>query len=149
MHATPPFRAPGAPPPAVMAAGVAGAVGRAAGGELAQLLRPRLVGGRWHKPALSGKRAAKLRKETLLAGGDWPHDPPRKPGKPLVFKGELKRARAKEDREALIAENLKQMPKWVAAHREERRAVRRGEGMSLVDRILLTPKQLRAKAKQK
>jgi len=44
---------------------------------------------------------------------------------------------------------MAQMDTWVAEFREQVRSQRRGDTLSPVDRMLLTPKQRRLKAKQK
>ena len=57
--------------------------------------------------------------------------------------------KARKVRDAKIAENMAQMDGWIANFRESVRAQRRGDNLSPVDRMLLTPKQRRLKAKQK
>ncbi|CAI7862581.1 unnamed protein product [Closterium sp. NIES-54] len=76
--------------------------------ELAQRLRPSFVNGKWRGAAISAKNRARLRRETLLAGEEWPYDAPRKEMKTKI-KGH------KHDKEAAvrqekIAENMAKMP---------------------------------------
>ena len=86
---------------------------------------------------------------TPRAGREWPFERERKPEKEVFFKKEAKRAKARKARETKIAENMAQMDTWVAEFREQVRSQRRGDTLSPVDRMLLTPKQRRLKAKQK
>eukprot|EP00887_Chlorella_sp_A99_P001232 scaffold14.g1232.t1 len=111
-------------------------------------LKPRQVGEVWHKASISAKRAAKLRKEALLAGREWPFDAPEE-GKPHPYDRKLKGHKwdkTKEARQAAIQEKLAGMDERIAAHRAARRDYL--QGVSLLDRLLLTPKQIREKTRK-
>lgn len=45
------------------------------------------VSGSWHKPAISAKNAARLRKETLAEGGEWAYERAAEPAKRRKPKG--------------------------------------------------------------
>eukprot|EP00884_Botryococcus_braunii_P000586 jgi/Botrbrau1/10528/Bobra.7_1s0009.1 len=106
-------------------------------------LRPHLVGGSWHKPIISGRIAALLRKKELLAGRPWPYEKESTQKKPFGFKrfkghkvDKLSAARKEE-----IAKNMEEMPAKIAAYRESMKL----KPGSLIDRLLLTPKQRKLK----
>lgn len=80
---------------------------------------------------------------------EWPFEKEKKPQKEIFFKKQAKMDKARKVRDAKIAENMAQMDGWIANFRESVRAQRRGDNLSPVDRMLLTPKQRRLKAKQK
>lgn len=97
---------------------MAGAAGQAAGGlakwagELAKGVYGYWQKGRWTPLAITARHRARLRKETLLAGGEWPYDAPRKPMK-------TRQKGHKVDREAALkrartAELMEKMPQMLA-----------------------------------
>ncbi|CAI5970934.1 unnamed protein product [Closterium sp. NIES-64] len=67
--------------------------------ELAQRLRPSFVNGKWRGAAISAKNRARLRRETLLSGEEWPYDAPRKEMKTKI-KGH------KHDKEAAVSKRI-------------------------------------------
>ncbi|KAK9804276.1 hypothetical protein WJX72_004337 [[Myrmecia] bisecta] len=108
-------------------------------------LKPIKVGEVWHKAAISGRIAARLRKQALLEGREWPFEPatvqPKVPKRPKGHKhNKLKLLRVKE-----IEEKLEAMPKRVAEYRKL--ATERDKGSSLVDLLTLLPKERRIKAR--
>ncbi|EIE21286.1 hypothetical protein COCSUDRAFT_57189 [Coccomyxa subellipsoidea C-169] len=109
-------------------------------------LKPRLVNGLWHKPKVSARQAADLKKAALFEGREWPYpEEEKKPnrrgfGQYKALKGH-KHEKESAIREAKIAENLADMPKKIAAYRESRKLK---EG-SLMDRLLSTVKERRMK----
>ncbi|KAL4451957.1 hypothetical protein ABPG75_007619 [Micractinium tetrahymenae] len=100
--------------------------------------------GVWHKPAISAKNLARLRREALLAGEEWAHDKPAAEVKRRKPKGH-KHDREKPLREAAIQKKLAEADKRIADYRAAQHAPMREA--SLMDRILLTPKQIRQKVK--
>ncbi|KAL4422994.1 hypothetical protein ABPG77_005474 [Micractinium sp. CCAP 211/92] len=100
--------------------------------------------GSWRKPAISAKNLARLRREALLAGEEWPYDKPAAEVQRRKPKGH-KHDREKPLREAAIQKKLAEADKRIAEYRAAQHAPMREA--SLVDRILLTPKQIREKAK--
>lgn len=71
-------------------AGAAVASNAAGGRRLAtRRIRPLFTSsaGVWHKPVISAKNFARLRREALLAGEHWPHDKPAKEVKRRKSKG--------------------------------------------------------------
>ncbi|GMH32576.1 hypothetical protein BSKO_00410 [Bryopsis sp. KO-2023] len=107
--------------------------------------KPYQVNGIWRKARLSARQAAKLRKEHLVAGKEWPFEsvwpgikknnkPPRQP------KGHKWEAE-KLERQKRIEEQMKQMPKRVAEYRESKKI----KDVSLLDMLTLLPSQIRFK----
>lgn len=74
--------------------------------------------GRWKPLAISARHRARLRKETLLAGGDWPYDAPRKEMKTRI-KGH-KVDRLAEQKRAKTAELMEKMPQMLAEAKKRR-----------------------------
>ncbi|KAI7842612.1 hypothetical protein COHA_003716 [Chlorella ohadii] len=109
-----------------------------------EALRFRPVAGSWHKPAISAKNAARLRKETLAEGGEWAYERAAEPARRRKPKGH-KHDREKPLREAEIARKLEQADQRIADYRAAQHAPMREA--SLMDRLLLTPKQIRQKVK--
>uniref|UniRef100_A0A7S1X0S4 MRPL25 domain-containing protein n=1 Tax=Tetraselmis chuii TaxID=63592 RepID=A0A7S1X0S4_9CHLO len=114
-------------------------------GEVA--LKPSHVNGRWRKAAVSAKNAARLRKEELVAGNEWPYEKPHSDspyGQYKPAKGhkrhEEERARAKK-----IEENLKTADQKIADYRASKII----KDVPLLDSLVYTPKKIRAKAKAK
>ncbi|PSC70680.1 hypothetical protein C2E20_5883 [Micractinium conductrix] len=102
-------------------------------------------GGAWIKPSISAKNVARLRREALVAGEEWTYDKPAaEPAKRRRPKGH-KHDREKPLREAAIQAKLAEADKRIADYRVAYHATMREA--SLMDRILLTPKQIRLKAK--
>jgi len=52
------------------------------------------------------------------------------------------------NRQKAIAENMANMPRMIEEYRSKVRAFRRGDALSPIDRVILTPKQIRTKQKQ-
>ncbi|BDA51115.1 hypothetical protein COCOBI_17-3350 [Coccomyxa sp. Obi] len=109
-------------------------------------LKPRLVNGIWHKPKVSARKAADLKKAALFEGREWPYpEEEKKPnkrgfGQYKALKGH-KHEKEQAIREEKIAENLADMPNKIAAYRESRKLK---EG-SLMDRLLSGVKERRMK----
>lgn len=87
-------------------------------GELAKGVHGFWEKGRWTPLAISARHRAKIRKETLLAGGEWPYDAPRKPER-TKMKGH------KVDREAALkrartVELMEKMPQMLADMKKRR-----------------------------
>ncbi|KAK9816073.1 hypothetical protein WJX74_010564 [Apatococcus lobatus] len=84
-------------------------------------LRPRKVGGVWHKPAISGRVAGELRRAALLEGRDWPYDQerpkPKKHGLVKKLKGHKHDAESRI-RQADIERKMADMPVKVANYRK-------------------------------
>ncbi|KAH9310758.1 hypothetical protein KI387_025793 [Taxus chinensis] len=80
-------------------------------GELSKGVWGYMQDGRWKPLAISARHRAKLRKEVLLAGEDWPYDPPRKEMR-NVMKGH-KCDRISAEKRANTAELMKQMPQML------------------------------------
>src|SRR3989338_2113716 len=88
--------------------------------EIIALRSPTLLRGAWHKPKLSAKGCAMLRKRMLLAGHEWPFDDKTQPLKPPAPPTEvtawerfertprwpIKLAKQQKDRRELIAKSL-------------------------------------------
>ncbi|KAL6781123.1 hypothetical protein ACKKBG_A09915 [Auxenochlorella protothecoides x Auxenochlorella symbiontica] len=106
-------------------------------------LKPQNVGGVWHKAQISAKNVAKLRREALLATGKWEFEPEPKEEKPRKPNKGHKHDRQKPARMRVIAENLAGMDERIEKHRAAKREIK----ASLIDRLTMTPKQLRQKAK--
>ncbi|GAB4818433.1 hypothetical protein N2152v2_005479 [Parachlorella kessleri] len=103
-------------------------------------LKPQKVGDVWRKAAISAKNVARLRREWLLAGKEWPYDPVKEVPKPRKPKGH-KHDKQKVVREKAIEANMANMEDRVAAYRKSNQL----QNVSLLDRLLNTPKQLRLK----
>ncbi|KAI3437914.1 hypothetical protein D9Q98_000359 [Chlorella vulgaris] len=104
----------------------------------------RTQSGVWRKPAISAKNLARLRRETLLEGGEWPYEKPVVETKRRKPKGH-KHDREKPQREAAIQKKLEVVDERIAEYRKSQHEAMREA--SLMDRVLLTPKQIRLKAK--
>ncbi|KAL2608275.1 hypothetical protein R1flu_026848 [Riccia fluitans] len=86
--------------------------------ELAKGVHGYWANGRWKPLAISARHRAKIRKETLLAGGDWTYDAPRKEMK-TVMKGH-KVDRLAEQKRAKTAELMEKMPQMLAEMKKRR-----------------------------
>ncbi|EFJ32825.1 hypothetical protein SELMODRAFT_69602, partial [Selaginella moellendorffii] len=67
---------------------------------------------RWKPLQISARQRAKIKREVLLAGGDWPYDKPRKEMR-NVMKGH-KGDRISAERRKTTAEIMQRMPQMVA-----------------------------------
>eukprot|EP00274_Cyanoptyche_gloeocystis_P005205 CAMPEP_0196656436 /NCGR_PEP_ID=MMETSP1086-20130531/17308_1 /TAXON_ID=77921 /ORGANISM="Cyanoptyche gloeocystis , Strain SAG4.97" /LENGTH=127 /DNA_ID=CAMNT_0041989181 /DNA_START=40 /DNA_END=423 /DNA_ORIENTATION=+ len=119
-----------------MAASVAQRVVRALDiPNLAEKLKPQLVNGVWHGPKYPARAAARLRKETLLAGEVWPFEKAKKEvfNPPKGHKWE----RERHARLAKIAKNMEEMPKRIAEYRKNKpkRPPKRGSVQWALDLI--------------
>ncbi|CAN6485905.1 unnamed protein product [Victoria cruziana] len=74
--------------------------------------------GAWKPLAISGRRRARLRKEVLLAGEDWPYDPPRKEMR-NKRKGH-KCDRVAAEKRANTAELMRKMPQMLLDYKKRR-----------------------------
>ncbi|KMZ59930.1 hypothetical protein ZOSMA_63G00420 [Zostera marina] len=74
--------------------------------------------GLWKPLAISALHRAKLRREVLLAGEEWNHDPPRKPMRD-VRKGHICDRIAAQKREN-TAELMKKMPQMLLDYKKRR-----------------------------
>ncbi|XP_059658315.1 uncharacterized protein LOC132304573 [Cornus florida] len=74
--------------------------------------------GAWKPLAISARRRARLRKETLLAGEDWPYDPARKEMK-TKRKGH-KHDRIAAQKRANTVELMQKMPQMLADYRRRK-----------------------------
>eukprot|EP00276_Gloeochaete_wittrockiana_P000294 CAMPEP_0184674392 /NCGR_PEP_ID=MMETSP0308-20130426/87210_1 /TAXON_ID=38269 /ORGANISM="Gloeochaete witrockiana, Strain SAG 46.84" /LENGTH=140 /DNA_ID=CAMNT_0027121985 /DNA_START=673 /DNA_END=1095 /DNA_ORIENTATION=- len=84
---------------------------------IGESLKPRLVNGKWYRPLISARVASKLRKEALIAGDPWPHDPIPKDRVYKPPKGP-KHERERPERQARIAKLMSEMPQRIAEYRE-------------------------------
>uniref|UniRef100_A0A061R0U9 MRPL25 domain-containing protein n=1 Tax=Tetraselmis sp. GSL018 TaxID=582737 RepID=A0A061R0U9_9CHLO len=107
-------------------------------------LQPTFVNGKWRKPAISAKNVARLRKEDLLAGKEWPYEKPRSDPPYKQPKGH-KRHKELEQRAKKVEEKLASMDDKIAQYRESVRI----KDVLPFDQIMLTPKQIRQKMKSK
>ena len=74
--------------------------------------------GAWTPLGISARHRARVRKEVLLAGEDWPYDPPRKEMK-VKRKGH-KCDRIAAEKRANTARLMEQMPKILADYKKRR-----------------------------
>ncbi|KAF6164028.1 hypothetical protein GIB67_028732 [Kingdonia uniflora] len=74
--------------------------------------------GAWEPLGISARNRARLRKEVLLAGDDWPYDPPRKEMK-TKRKGH-KCDRISAQKRAHTAELMKKMPEMLLDYKKRR-----------------------------
>ncbi|XP_074559197.1 uncharacterized protein LOC141815166 [Curcuma longa] len=74
--------------------------------------------GAWKPLAISARKRARLRKEVLLAGEDWPYDPPRKEMR-NKRKGH-KCDRVSAEKRAHTAELMKKMPEMLLDYKKRR-----------------------------
>ncbi|KAH7662724.1 hypothetical protein IHE45_14G007300 [Dioscorea alata] len=74
--------------------------------------------GAWKPLALSARKRARLRKEVLLAGEDWPYDPARKEIR-KKRKGH-KCDRVAAEKRAVTAELMKKMPQMLLDYKKRR-----------------------------
>ncbi|XP_078427832.1 tyrosine sulfotransferase-like protein [Wolffia australiana] len=74
--------------------------------------------GAWKPLSLSGRHRARLRKEVLLAGEDWPYDPPRKEMRDKRKGHKCDRIAA--EKRANTAELMKKMPQMLLDYRKRR-----------------------------
>lgn len=104
-------------------------------------LQPTKVGDIWHKPAISAKNAAKLRAQTISEGGDWQFGQisPRS-GFQQKTKGH-KHDKVAAARQEDIQKNLDGMAERIQKYRDSRKL----KEASMLDQLLLTPKQRRLK----
>jgi len=86
--------------------------------DLATKIRPTFPNGRYREAEISARKRAKIRKEALLAGLEWPHDAPRRPEKPWM-KGH-KHEREAAARQGRIAELMEKMPQILADWRKRK-----------------------------
>ncbi|KAL3676089.1 hypothetical protein R1sor_026037 [Riccia sorocarpa] len=86
--------------------------------ELAKGVHGYWANGRWKPLAISARHRAKIRKETLLSGGEWPYDAPRKEMKTFM-KGH-KVDRLAEQKRAKTAELMERMPQMLAEMKKRR-----------------------------
>ncbi|KAL3159074.1 hypothetical protein ABBQ32_011072 [Trebouxia sp. C0010 RCD-2024] len=105
--------------------------------------QPLKVGDIWHKAAISAKSLAKLRRQTLAKGSEWQFDrdlPARPTGFLRKVKGH-KHDKLAAARQEEIQKNLDGMAERIQKYRDSRKL----KEASLLDQLLLTPKQLRLK----
>ncbi|GAB2293952.1 hypothetical protein Dimus_028166 [Dionaea muscipula] len=74
--------------------------------------------GAWKPLGISGRRRARLRKEVLLAGEDWPYDPERKEMR-VKMKGH-KCDRISAQKRANTVELMKKMPQMLLDYKKRR-----------------------------
>ncbi|XP_076955185.1 uncharacterized protein LOC143629928 [Bidens hawaiensis] len=74
--------------------------------------------GAWKPLRISARRRARLRKEVMLAGEDWPYDPERKEMR-TKRKGH-KCDRVSAEKRANTAELMKKMPQMLADYRKKK-----------------------------
>lgn len=74
--------------------------------------------GAWTPLSISARHRARLRKEVLLAGADWPYDPERKEMKTRRKGHKVDRLAA--EKRARTAELMEQMPEKLADYRKRR-----------------------------
>ncbi|XP_011628856.1 uncharacterized protein LOC18449001 [Amborella trichopoda] len=74
--------------------------------------------GSWKPLAISARHRARVRKEVLLAGEDWPYDPPRKEMR-SKRKGH-KCDRISAEKRAKTAELMKKMPEMLLKYKKSR-----------------------------
>ncbi|CAM6103003.1 unnamed protein product [Calypogeia fissa] len=86
--------------------------------ELAKGVHGYWANGRWKPLAISARHRAKLRKETLLAGEDWPYDAPRKEMKTRIKGHKVDRIAA--EKRAKTAELMEKMPQMLAEAKKRR-----------------------------
>lgn len=97
--------------------------------EILQKSKPQKMGRTWHKPKISARRLAMLRKQYIAQGYYWPDKPMVDRGLDRLPKGH-KYEKQKEERLAQIEENMKNMPRIIEDYRSrmgELRAKRREE----------------------
>ncbi|DBA94287.1 hypothetical protein WJX77_010574 [Trebouxia sp. C0004] len=103
--------------------------------------QPLKIGEIWHKPAISAKNFAKLRRQTVAEGREWEFDQtsPRAgyQRKPKGHKHD-KLAALRQDE---IQKNLDGMAERIQTYRDSRKL----KEASILDQLLLTPKQRRLK----
>ncbi|GAQ81446.1 hypothetical protein KFL_000800240 [Klebsormidium nitens] len=87
---------------------------------LASKLRSQWIDGKWIAPKIKAREAAKLKRETLLSGREWPHDPPRKEMK-NIMKGH-KHDRIAAERRKKIEETMARMPQIIADFKAKKAA---------------------------
>ncbi|KAK9822808.1 hypothetical protein WJX81_001356 [Elliptochloris bilobata] len=114
------------------------------------VLKPRFVNGLWHKPNISKRVAAVLKKTALFQGQEWPYPEPEKPQHPTKPRGPFgqykrpkghKHEKAKQQRLLDIEKALAEQPKKIAEYRESRKI----RPPSTLDLLLLRPKEIRMK----
>eukprot|EP00054_Salpingoeca_dolichothecata_P002761 m.23861 g.23861 ORF g.23861 m.23861 type:complete len:126 (+) comp13256_c0_seq1:95-472(+) len=90
------------------------------------MTKPTLVNGMWRKPKLSARNIARIRKETIAAGEEFPI--PRKPLKSElpqpVQRAQHKKIARKAKRLKMIEEGLKKQDKLIADHKKQKRTER-------------------------
>ncbi|KAK1313620.1 hypothetical protein QJS10_CPA06g00030 [Acorus calamus] len=74
--------------------------------------------GAWRPLAISGRHRARIRKEALLAGEDWPYDPER--GEMRNVRKGHKCDRISAEKRAHTAELMKKMPDMLLAYKKRR-----------------------------
>lgn len=105
-----------------------------------EALKPKKVGDVWHKPVISRKTLAKLRKSFLNDGKEWEFDEPVKEKVVRAPKGhKVDRLKVIKDEE--IAAKMASMQKTVDEYRKNKKNV----AVSAIDLLTLTSKQIRAK----
>lgn len=109
-----------------------------------EVMKPQKVNGRWHSAKMTGKAIATLRKKHIMSGKEWKWDIPHKiVEKKVEFKGK-KRDLHKVEKQAEIKKCMERMPQLIADYRKrerERRAKRKLEGMSHIEKMLSTPRE--------
>ncbi|XP_001640517.2 uncharacterized protein LOC5520690 [Nematostella vectensis] len=89
--------------------------------EVAQILedsRPKFINNNWHKPKISARRLAELRKAYIAQGFYWPKKPMIDRGLDKTPKGH-KYEQEKEERLAKIEENMNNMPRIIEEYRKK------------------------------
>ncbi|XP_020276225.1 uncharacterized protein LOC109850589 [Asparagus officinalis] len=74
--------------------------------------------GAWKPLALSARKRARLRKEVLLAGEDWPYDPPK--GEMRTKRKGHKVDRVAAEKRANTVELMKKMPEMLLDYKKRR-----------------------------
>lgn len=89
-----------------------------------EFLKPRKIPNSkaWMRPILGARQVAALRKQTILSGGFWPYEKRRRPQPLHVKRKGHKNEHGREEREARIAEALKDQDERIAEMQAEIRA---------------------------
>mmetsp|Transcript_9091 Transcript_9091/g.15623 ORF Transcript_9091/g.15623 Transcript_9091/m.15623 type:complete len:156 (+) Transcript_9091:159-626(+) len=105
--------------------------------------------GRWHGPVLPARTAAKIRKEVLVSGREWPWEPERgiMRGYANPPKGH-KRDKERDARWEIIKKKMEAMPKTILDFRASKVDKAKSEQEGILEKLLLTPSQVRKKRRK-
>eukprot|EP00238_Polyblepharides_amylifera_P000422 CAMPEP_0196572684 /NCGR_PEP_ID=MMETSP1081-20130531/2682_1 /TAXON_ID=36882 /ORGANISM="Pyramimonas amylifera, Strain CCMP720" /LENGTH=145 /DNA_ID=CAMNT_0041890077 /DNA_START=60 /DNA_END=497 /DNA_ORIENTATION=- len=119
-------------------------------GGLPQAMLPSLspATGHWRPPLLGARAVAKLRKDVLLSGREWPWEQERTTSPYKTRMKGHKRERESLKKQEKIAANMAKMDSIIADFRANLKVKAKNEQESMMEKILMNPTEIRKKRRK-